>query len=407
MVARVTLPLSGATFLNQAARTVMAIVGPVLAVEFGLSASELGLLAACMFASYAVAQLPLGIALDMFGPRKLQTGLMLVAAAGFALFAASSSMAGFSAARVILGVGISAGLMALIKGNSQWFAPAKVAGMTGIAMAISTLGSVLATAPAEWALPHLGWRGLFWLMGGLAVVVAAWIFFTVADKPPAAARKGLKEDLAVMRGILTSRTFWRYGPFAPMLSVINFAYMGLWAGPWLRDVAGFDGTERAQTLLGYTLAAVAGSALVGTAASRSVAAGRSGFFVPLVCIVFVIAGQVGLALQPTGAAAVGIWLVIAFFGASGTAGYIAVNQLFPPEQTGRVSTCSNTLTLAGAFLLQSAIGWILDLFPRTAAGGWDPQGYSWALGLSIALQVLATWNLMGWRLKPGSPLARG
>jgi predicted MFS family arabinose efflux permease len=397
MFLRVTLPLSGANFLNQAARTVMAIVGPVLAVEFGLSASELGLLAACMFATYALAQLPLGVALDTIGPRRMQTGLMLVSAAGFALFALSSDMTGFMAARVILGVGISAGLMAIIKGNSQWFDPARVAAMTGFAMAISSLGSVLATSPVEWALPLVGWRGIFWLLCGVSLAVAAWIFLSVADKPAPAARRSLKQELAVMGSILGSGAFWRHGPFPAMLSVVNFAYMGLWAGPWLRDVAGFDGAARAQTLLGYTLAALVGSALIGQATSRAVAAGRTGFFVPLVCMGFVIAGQVGLALQPaSGVAVLALWLVIAFFGAAGTAGYIAVGQLFPREQMGRVSTACNTLTLGGAFFLQSAIGWILDLWPRTAAGGWDPAGYSWALGLSIFLQLAATAQLMGW-----------
>ena len=397
MFYRVTLPLSGANFLNQAARTVMAIVGPVLAVEFGLSASELGLLAACMFAAYAVVQLPLGVALDVIGPRRMQTGLMLVAASGFALFAVSSSMTGFSVARVILGVGISAGLMAIIKGNTEWFAPAKVAGMTGIAMAFSTLGSVLATAPVEWALPTLGWRGVFWALCGTALAVSVWIFFTVPDKPAPAARRSLKEDLAVMGAILGAGKFWRYAPFPAMLSVVNFAYMGLWAGPWLRDVAGFDGAARAQVLLGYTLAALVGNALIGHWTSREVARGRSAFFVPLICMGFVIAGQAGLALQPaSGAAVLAIWLVIAFFGASGSAGYIAVGQMFPREQMGRVSTACNLLTLGGAFLLQAAIGWVLDLFPRAASGGWNPDGYSWALGLSMVLQVAATANLMGW-----------
>ena len=55
---RVTLPLAVFGLINQAARTVLAVIGPVLAVEFALSASELGLLAACMLAAYAVAQLP-------------------------------------------------------------------------------------------------------------------------------------------------------------------------------------------------------------------------------------------------------------------------------------------------------------------------------------------------------------
>ena len=76
MFVRVTFPLAAANFMNQAARTVMAIVGPVLATELGLSAVELGVLAACLFASYAIVQLPLGIALDAFGPRRVQAMLM-------------------------------------------------------------------------------------------------------------------------------------------------------------------------------------------------------------------------------------------------------------------------------------------------------------------------------------------
>jgi hypothetical protein len=77
------------------------------------------------------------------------------------------------------------------------------------------------------------------------------------------------------------------------------------------------------------------------------------------------------------------------FGTAGPVGYVVMCQMFPPEQTGRVSTAVNTLTLGGAFLVQTAIGWILDLWPRTASDGWDPDGYSWALALTAAFQALA------------------
>ena len=121
----VTLPLAALGLINQAARTVMAIIGPVLAVEFSLSGSELGLLAACMLAAYAVAQLPDGVALDRLGPRRVQGTLSLLAAAGFAVFALSDSLGGFILARVIIGVGVSAGLMAVIKANTHGSRPRK------------------------------------------------------------------------------------------------------------------------------------------------------------------------------------------------------------------------------------------------------------------------------------------
>ena len=395
---RVTLPLAALNFLNQASRTVMSVVGPVLAVEFSLSASELGLLAACMFASYAAAQLPVGVALDQLGPRRVQAAFSLVAAAGFAVFALSEGLAGFAVARLILGVGVSAGLMAILKANTQWFAPVQVAGVTGMAMAVGSLGSVLTTAPVQAALPMLGWRGVFWLLCGLSLAVAVWIFVSVRDKPAHAARRGLKAELAVMGSIFGSRLFWRYGPAVAMLSILNFAYLGLWAGPWLRDVAGYDGTARANTLLLYTLSMMAGVVMIGAASSRAQARGYPAILVPALCIAGLLAAQIGLALQPAGAATVTVlWVLFGFFAAGGASGYVAVGQMFPPEQMGRVSTAINTLTLAGAFLLQSAIGWILDLWPRTAAGGWDPRGYSAALMLTVAAQLLIAARLAGWR----------
>ncbi len=394
----ITLPLATFGLINQASRTVMAIIGPVLAVEFALSGRELGLLAACMLAAYALAQLPGGVALDRLGPRRVQGTLSLLTAAGFAVFALSDSLGGFVLARVIIGVGISAGLMAVIKANTQWFAPAKVAKVTGIAVAIGGLGSVLTTAPVQAALPALGWRGVLWLLCAIAAAVALWIFLSVPEKPAAAKEGGLRAELSVTASVYRSPLFWRFGPAVAMLSVLNFTYLGLWAGPWLRDVTGYDGQTRANTLLLYTLTMMAGALIIGAASSRAQARRYSAALVPLVCSAGQLAAQIGLALQPSGPAAVTtLWLLFAFCAAGAAPGYVAVGQMFPAEQMGRVATAVNTLTLGGAFLLQAAVGWILDLWPRTATGGWDPAGYSAALALSVAVQAVLAVQLLRMR----------
>jgi nitrate/nitrite transporter NarK len=390
----VTLPLAALNLINQASRTIMAIIGPVLAVEFGFSASELGLLAACMLASYAAVQLPGGVAIDRLGPRRVQAACSLVTAAGFAVFALSDGLLGFSIGRVILGIGISAGLIAVLKANTQWFPPSKVANMTGIAGAIGALGSVVTTTPAQLALPTLGWRGVLWVLCGVSVAVAIWIFVSVRDRPSSKPLPGLKEELQVMLSIFRARAFWRYGPAVSMLSVLNFAYLGLWAGPWLRDVAGYEGEARANTLLLYTLGALVGVVAIGAATSRAYARGYPPVLMLLTCNALLLVAQVALALQPGGAAITVFWVMFAFFSAGATSGYVVVGQMFPPEQMGRVSTAVNTLTLGAAFVLQSAIGWVLDLWPRAATGGWDPAGYSAALGLSAAIQVLLMARLL-------------
>ncbi len=392
----ITLPLSAVNLLNQASRTVMAIIGPLMAAEFSWSASELGLLAACMYAAYAVAQLPVGVALDMFGPRRIQAAFALLAAAGFAIFALSHSLAGFAMGRIILGIGVSAALMAILKANSQWFAPAQVAHMTGLAMVAGSLGSVLTTTPVQAILPALGWRGVFWLMCGAAIASALWIAISVRDKPPSAARGSLKAESAVVAAILRAPQFWRYAPAAAMLSILNFTYLGLWIGPWLRDVAGYDAPARANILLLYTLAMMLGGLVVGWAASRAQARGWPSILVPALCTGGLLIAQLGLMLQPGSVTAVtALWLLFAFCGTGGPAGYIAVGQMYPIEQTARVATAVNTLTLAGAFLLQWAIGAILDLWPRNASGGWDAKGYTAALALSVVVQLLVAARATG------------
>jgi predicted MFS family arabinose efflux permease len=394
---RVTLPLAVFGLINQAARTVMAIIGPVLAVQFGLSASELGLLAACMLAAYALAQLPDGMALDRVGARNVQAALGVVTAAGFALFALAESLATLVLARVIVGVGVSAGLMALIKANAQWFPPAKVALVTGIAVSIGGLGSVLSTGPVAAALPALGWRGILWVLCGLSAATALWILVSVPDRRGGGSG-GLQAELRVMGSILRSPVFWRFAPAVAMLSVLNFAYLGLWAGPWLRDVAGYDSQGSANILLAYTLTMMAGALIVGAAASRAKALGLPAMLVTLACTAGQVGAQIGLALQPTAPLVVGgLWMLFAFCVAGATAGYITVGQMFPPEQTARVATAANTLTLVAAFVVQAGVGWVLDLWPRTPSGGWDPRGYSAALAVSLALQLFVAARLFGGR----------
>jgi predicted MFS family arabinose efflux permease len=391
MLFRVTFPLAAAHFVNQAARTVLAIVGPVLAVELGLSAVELGTLAACMFASYAAAQLPLGIALDAFGARRVQAALMTLAALGFALFALSPGFVGLALGRIVLGIGVSAGLMAVLKGNADWFERKRVAQVIGLSTAIAAIGSAVTTVPVQALLPTLGWRGVFWVLCGAALAVALWVFLSVPDKPrvpgPAPTLGGYLRPSA---RILVSPTFWRFGPAVATISTFNFAYLGLWAGPWLRDVAGMDGAARAGVLFLYTLAMVAGGVLSGAVASRAERAGLPAVIVPIVALVGVVAVQLCLIAQPRAYPVVlALFLAMAILSAAGSVGYVVVNQMFPAELTGRVSTATNTVALGLAFALQAAIGWILDLWPRTPSGGWDPDGYSWALAMTAGLQTVA------------------
>lgn len=401
--ARLTLPLAGLNFVNQASRTLIATIGPLLAIEFALSASQLGLLAAMFFAAYAAAQLPVGLALDLWGARRVQAVLGLVAAAGFAICAVATTPLLLATGRVVTGLGISAGLIAMLKVNTQWYAKDRVAGLTGLGVFVGSLGSLAATLPAAMLVPLIGWRGVFWLLAAASCAVAAWIWLSVPDRGPGPppARRGLGAEIAEFGRIFAHPTFLRFAPAVALLSAMNFTYQGLWAGPWLRDVGGFDDATRAMVLLAYALGLMAGSVGMGQAASRLQARGAHPMLVPWIAMGAMAITQLALIWHPVAhPAAIGaIWFVFSFSSAAGPAGYAAIGQRFGADLAARVATAINLAMLVLVFVVQNAIGWILDLWPRQADGGWHPAGYGWALGLTLLLQAVATL----WMLRPGRP----
>jgi predicted MFS family arabinose efflux permease len=401
---RVTLPLAAMGFLNQASRIVVATVGPALALEFGLSASGLGALAAAFFAAYALAQLPVGLAIDLHGPRRVQIVLALVSAAGFALCAAAPDAVVLAVGRFVSGVGIAGALIAVMKANVQWYPPERLAATTGAAVFVGAAGALAFTAPVQAALPLVGWRGAFVALVVLSLGTALWIRLSVPDAPPGArpppARRPLGAEIAEFGRIFAHPAFVRFTPAVALTSSLVFTYQGLWAGPWLRDVGGLADAARASVLLCYALGMMVGQLASGQVASALQARGVDPMVVPF-------AGMAGMALLQAVLAAAprdplllyAVWFAFACLGSFGPVAYAALAQRFPPALTGRVSTTMNFSMLVLVFALQNGIGVILDLWPRTAAGGWDPEGYAWAMGLTLALQGLTVlWMVAAPRL---------
>ncbi|WP_431283486.1 MFS transporter [Humitalea sp. 24SJ18S-53] len=399
--ARITLPLAGMNFVNQASRSLVATVGPLLAVEFALSAGELGLLAACFFAAYALAQLPIGLAMDLYGPRRVQTVMALLAALGFVICAVAPGAAWLAVGRIITGAGVSGALIALLTAHTQWLARDRVAGATGLAVFIGAMGGMAATLPVQMALPFIGWRGAFLVLAGLGCAVAAWVWLSVPGAPPGAApppkRRFLLEVGEIGR-IFRHPVFIRLVPGIVTLSAISFCWQGLWTGPWLRDVGGLGDTHRATVLLAYAFGLSTGSLVMGRLASALQARGREPMLIPFIAMGGIAAMQILLIALPMShpVALAIVWCLFAFCGAAGPAGYAAVGRSFGPELAGRVATAINASMLALVFVLQSAIGVILDFWPRTAVGGWDTAGYGWALAMTLMLQAAtALWAF--WR----------
>jgi predicted MFS family arabinose efflux permease len=240
----------------------------------------------------------------------------------------------------------------------------------------------------EAALSVTDWRGVFAFLAVLTLAVAAVILAVVPERPSARSDLRFIDQLRGIRRVFTSLKFWRIAPWATLSQASFLAIHGLWAGPWLRDVAGLDRKAVAATLLLVAGAMVAGFIVLGTAAERlgrrgirpmTVAAWGMGLFMAMLLLI---------AFEPRPLSRP-LWILFGFFGTAGILPYAALSQSFPAELSGRVNTALNLLVFVSAFAAQWGIGAIIGRWPVTAAGGYASAGYQAAFGVIFVLQLLA------------------
>ncbi|MEO8119386.1 MAG: MFS transporter, partial [Rhodoferax sp.] len=140
-------------FLSYGLRSVNAVIAPELMQELSITAAGLGLLTSAYFFAFGLFQLPLGLLLDRFGPRRVEAALLLVAAGGCALFAVGTTLETLALARALIGLGVSACLMASFKAFSQWFPAERLPSLTATIMVAGGLGALTASVPVAAALP--------------------------------------------------------------------------------------------------------------------------------------------------------------------------------------------------------------------------------------------------------------
>ena len=388
----VFLPFAGGFFLSILFRNVNAVIAKDLAQDFALSAAELGLLTGAYFLLFAAFQIPLGVLLDRFGPRRVIAALMCVAGLGALLFGLADGVATLALGRALLGLGVSGCLMGSIKAFTLWFPMSRLATLNGWILAIGALGAMSATAPVEMIAAAHGWRAIFFGLAAACIAVAALIFLIVPEKALPGAGESWARQFAEIGTILCSPFFWRVA--LPVVAVHGAyqALQGLWLAPWLADVGGLERSAVANTLLIGALAYGIGSVAFGTLADRLAGAGISRLTVykagtALTLVVF-FAFAAGLRS--------GLVLIVAAYGfgaCSGALAYAILSQHFPARVAGRVNTATNIFMFIASLGFQIGIGAVLRLWPAVD-GRYPAEGYTVALGIAGVFQLAALVYLM-------------
>lgn len=387
---RVFLPFAAGYYLSYLLRTVNAVIAPELTRELTLTAADLGLLTSAYLLAFAAFQIPLGLLLDRYGPRRVEAGLLLVAAAGTLLFAIGRSPFELTVARGLIGLGVSSCLMAAFKGFAQNFPAERQASLTGAIMASGGLGALTASLPLEFALPLLGWRGVFQGLTFLLLAVAALIFFSVPQRDAGVSRDSLGAQLKDVAGILAHRVFWRFAPPMTLVTGGFLAVQGLWAVPWLMNVDGLTRHQAAEVLFALNLAMLLSHLGIATFAVRLARAGITPSRLLL--------GGFGLALASQAAMLAGLgpalplWFAYGVGVSGGSLSYSLLSAHFAPALSGRVTTTLNLLLFIGAFTLQWGLGVLID--GLTLSGFAAASAYRTTFAIMLALQSAAyAWFL--------------
>jgi len=395
---RVFLAFASGYFMSYGLRSVNAVIAPELIAEFGLTNAQLGSLSSAYFLAFASVQMPLGVLLDRFGSRRVDATLLLVAAGGCLLFAGARSASMLWISRALIGIGVSAALMASLRAFRFWYAPGRQQQLTAWMLVAGALGALATTVPVQMALPAIGWRGVFAVAALLLVATSAAIFFLLPPDEPIPARHDTESSWSVYRQVFSDRYFWRFGVVSLTVQASFVAFQGLWIGPWLRRVLGMEADAAAQVLFVFNLVLMFGYLGLGLAVPHFMRRGWSTLRVVATGTATMLALELVIALS-SGAWAWMLWIALAVATTCHTLSQTHVSLSFPERLTGRAFTAYNLLTMSGMFIAQWLFGVAVDRF----GGEHDPQGFRSAMLLWVAMQACALAVLVFWKVQPRRP----
>ncbi len=394
---RVFLLFSAGYFTSYVFRGLNLGFAPYLTRDLGSSGADLGVLTSLYFLGFAAAQIPVGIMLDRFGPRRVTAGMLIIAAAGIGLCGAAHGLGFMMLGRLLIGVGVSVCLAAAFKALAQVLPVNQLPLMNGLVMAMGGLGGVMVGTPLTSLLEVTSWRSICFGLVVFTLAVSAVIFLLAPDKRDAHQQAGLLTQVKGTWHILGSAVFWKVASFSVVTQGVFYAMQSLWIKPYLLDVMGLT-PHYASVLVSILGFAMMFGCVVFGAAARGLA--KRGVTVYAFCgigmALYVAVQVIMLARVPVSPV-----LLIACYGVFGGVGilsYAVMTEHFPTHMIGRVHSTLTLVIFVLIFAFQVGIGAFISMWP-TQNGHYPASAHMSAWTILIVLQLAsAVWYVMPGRV---------
>lgn len=342
--------------LSQFYRSFLAVIAPELSTEIGLTASDLANITGTWFLVFALAQFPLGVALDKLGPRRTVPAIMMAAVVGAVLLAYAQTPMVCIIANGLIGLGCSPIYMGGLYMFARTQDPAKFGFLTSWLLGLGSSGNLLSATPLSYAAETLGWRTTLVCMAAITFLAAAVVYVFVRDPPRVERPEGTAKGSAVsdLMEILSIRALWPLIPILLLAYGTVLAERSLWIGPFFAEVYNLDPVPRGNAVLAMAAAMTAGALLYGVAdriwnSRKNVIAIGTG----ITACLFLLMG-----FRPSAGLAEAV-IMLSLAGIFGLANPIIAAQarnFFPPHLLGRGLTTVNFMTIGGVGLVQFVSG---------------------------------------------------
>ena len=346
-------------FFHRVAPSVM--IDPLMR-DLGVGAAVLGNLSAFYFYAYAGLQIPVGMAVDRWGPRRVLTIATGFCALGSLCFALSDSLGLLYLGRLMIGIGSAFGFVGALTLAGRWFSPRRFALVSGLTMMAGMSGGIMGQAPLAIIVDAVGWRAP--LIGAAAAggLLALGIWIIVRDRPPGAATEAARDTgpgiAAALKEVLGRRQNWIIALVGAATSAPLLAFAGLWGVAWLMQVQGMTRPDAAATasalLIGWALGAPLAGYLSDRLARRKPALMVStGGGLACLCTLLYLPGLPTIALPP-------LFFVTGLFLGAMVVCFAIAREINRRAVTGvAIAFVNMSITATGA-VFQPLIGFLLD-----------------------------------------------
>lgn len=389
-------------------RTSFGVAAVPAAERFQASASDIAAFTVVQLVVYAGLQIPVGVMIDRFGPRRLVIAGTALMAAGQALLAVAPSIAPALAARVLIGAGDAFVFTCVLRQLTAIFPARMVPTLTQVTGLLGQLGQLLSAIPFAALLAVTSWTTSFLVLaahGILALVVTIAFFRAPGEglKGKEIAPRDIGRQIAgAWRHPGTRLGFWTHftGPF----SVTVFTL--LWGFPFMTEGLGYD-VRTASTLLSLNVVvAILSAPLMGRFVVRHPLR-RSTLVLTIIALVV---GSWTLVIAWPGRPPLWTMVVLVVLmslgGPGSMIGFDFARTFNPSGRLGSATGIVNVGGFVAALVTMGAMGVILDVLADGAGGGHDLSAYKAAFAFQYVVWLLGVVMIVRNRNRTRRILAR-